>query len=70
MCMPKSLTTWIKEVKDGLEHKGYKKDIPLDVFRAEFMIQSGYSKKKVIEWVDNFKICKLISIKDDKVNFQ
>lgn len=70
MCMPKSLTTWIKEIKSSLENKGYKKDIPLDIFRSEFMIISGYSKKKVIEWVDNFKICKLIIIKDDKVNFQ
>ena len=68
--MPKSLNTWIKEMKESLQIKGYNKDIPLEVFRSEFMILSGYSKNKVIEWVDNFKICKLITIKNNKVNFQ
>ena len=70
MCMSKSLNTWIKEIKYNLTQKGYTKDIPLDVFRSEFMILSGYSRNKVIELVDNFKLCKLISIKEDKVNFE
>ena len=70
MCMPKNLNNWINDLEASLEQKGYKKDIPLDVFRSEFMILSGYNKNNVIKWVDNFKICKLISINDDKVNFQ
>ena len=70
MCMPKSLTTWIKELKNILNMKGYTKDIPVDVFRSEFMIISGYGRKKVVEWVDNFKFCDLISINDDKVNWK
>lgn len=67
--MAKSLSTYVKELKTNLENKGYKKDIPLDVFRSEFMIVSGYNRKKVIEWVDNLKLCKLITVKDDLVNF-
>ena len=69
MCMSKSLNTWINEIKESLRSKGYKKDIPLDIFKAEFMILSGYSRKKVIEWTDNFNICKLIKISNDKVNW-
>jgi hypothetical protein len=68
--MPKNLVTWMNEMKASLKNKGYTKDIPLSIFKSEFMILSGYSKKKVNEWVDNFKNCKLISIKEDKVNFQ
>lgn len=70
MCMAKKLTTWINEIKNNLKNKGYTKDIPIDVFKTEFMILSGYNKSKVNEWVNNFNLCKLINIKDDKVNFQ
>lgn len=68
--MPKSLNSWINELKSSLESKGYTKDIPLDIVRTEFMILSGYGRKKTVEWVDNFKSCKLITITGDKVNFQ
>lgn len=70
MCMPKNLNTWISELKESLSKKGYKKDIPLDVFNVEFMVISGYGKKKVIEWIDNFSICKLITIENNKVNWK
>lgn len=63
------MITWMKEMQDILRFKGYKNDIPLDVFKKEFMILSGYSVKKVNEWTDNFKLCNLITIKDNKVNF-
>lgn len=69
ICMAKNLNTWIFELKTNLEKKGYTKDIPINVFRSEFMILSGYNKNKVIEWVDNFNTCGIINIKDDKVNF-
>lgn len=67
--MPKSLNTWIEELKTNLKNKGYEHDIPLDVFKSEFMIISGYNRTKVTEWVDNFKFVKLINIKGNKVNF-
>ena len=71
MCMPKNLNTWINEIKTSLNNKGYSTgtEIPLTVFRSEFMILSGYGRLKVVEWVDNFHRCKLIEIKDDKVRF-
>ena len=70
VCMSKNLNTWIKEIEASLEQKGCIKDIPLNTFQIEFMIISGYSKNKVTEWVNNFKICKLIDIKDNIVNFK
>lgn len=69
VCMAKKLTTWINEIKNSLEQKGYTKDIHIDIFKTEFMILSGYNKSKVNEWVENFNMCKLITIKDNKVNF-
>ena len=68
--MSKNLNTWIKELKTNLENKGYVKDIPMNVFKTEFMILSGYGKQKINEWVDNFKMCELITINDNKINFQ
>jgi hypothetical protein len=68
--MPKRLDTWVNEIKAGLELKGYKKDIPFDLVKAEFMIHSGYGKKKTIEWINNFRMCRLILVEDDKVNFK
>lgn len=67
LCMSKSLNKWINEMKISLNTKGHNNKIPLDVFKTEFMILSGYNKKKVNEWVDNFKICKLIDINDNIV---
>jgi hypothetical protein len=68
--MSKSLNKWIEEMKNSLKNKGYTKEIPYDVFCSEFMILSGYSKDKVIEWVNNFNTCKLISIKDNIVHWK
>jgi len=68
--MAKSLITWMKEIKQGLDSKGHTKDIPLDVFRAEVMILSGYNRTKVIEWINNFELCKLITIKNNIVNWK
>jgi len=68
--MPKNLITWINEIKTNLEAKGYTKNIPTTVFKAEFMILSGYGKDKVNEWFENFKMCKLIEEKEGKVIFQ
>jgi hypothetical protein len=67
--MAKNLINWINEIKNSLAHKKYTQDIPLDVFRNEFMILSGYNRQKVVEWVSNFEFCGLININDDKVNF-
>jgi len=70
VCMPKSLYRWMDEIKAGLTKKGYTKDIPINFFKEEFMSLSGYNFKKVNEWVENFIRCKLIVVKNDKVNFQ
>ena len=70
MCMSKSLTKWINELKNSLQQKGYQNNIPYEIFCSEFMILSGYSKKKVVEWVENFNTCKLITIKDNKVQWK
>lgn len=67
--MPKSLDTWIKDIREGLEQKGENKNITVDDFKAEFMIQSGYSMKKVNEWYENFKLCKLIKEKGNNIEF-
>jgi len=67
--MAKSLITWIKEIKQYLEAEGKNKDIPINDFYSAFMILSGYNKRKIKEWTNNFKTCNLISINDDKVNF-
>lgn len=70
MCMSKNLNTWVQEIKTSLNNKGYNnKDISLEVFRSEFMILSGYGRIKTAEWVDNFYLCGLIDIEDNKVRF-
>ena len=68
--MPKNLTTWINEMKESLDKQGYKSDIPINVFKAQFMVLSGYGRNKVNEWINNFEYCKLIEIKDGVVNFK
>lgn len=70
VCMAKSLTTWINEIKNHLQNKGLKKDIPLNDFYSAFMILSGYNQRKIIEWTDNFKMVGLIKIEDERVNFE
>lgn len=61
--------TIIKKIKQSLETKGYKKDIPIDVWYAEFMYQTGYGKIKIHEWTENFELIKLIKIDRDKISF-
>ena len=62
----------INDIKSSLIDKGYKKDIPLDVWYAEFMYQTGYGKRKIREWTDNFELIKLINIDYNKkvMNFE
>ena len=62
----------IKDIKNSLAEKGYKTDIPLEVWYAEFMYQTGYGKRKIFEWTDNFELLKLINIDYNKkvMNFE
>ena len=70
VCMAKSMRTWIEEMKIALLDAGHKKDIPIDVFRREFMIISGYKRETTIQWINDFVFLNLISIDEDgKVNF-
>lgn len=64
--IPKNI---IKEIRLSLVEKGFKKDIPVEVWNAEFMCITGYGKQKVVEWTDNFILIKLITVKEGKVNF-
>jgi len=68
--MAKGLDTWMKEMKEALKKQGYTKDIPINVFKAQFMVLSGYNKNKVNEWINNFEFCKLIDINGGVVNFK
>lgn len=59
----------LNNIKISLNQKGYIKDIPLPVFYAEFMVQTGYGQNKVREWAENFELIKLIEIKNKTMNF-
>jgi len=67
--MPMKPVNMVRGIKYGLEERGLKKNIPLQLFYTEFMLQSGYGKKKILEWTENFKILKLITVVDGEVNF-
>lgn len=57
------------EIREALAEKGFSGSIPLEVYYAEFMFQTGYGKRKIWEWTENFELIKLIEIKDKKVTF-
>ena len=59
----------IGKIREALESKGYKKDVPLNVFCTELMLIFGMRQQKAIEWSHTFEIVKLIKIEDDIVNF-
>ena len=61
--------TIIRNIRIALASKGYKKDIPLNVWNAEFMYQTGYGKTKIREWTENFELIKLITINNEILNF-
>ena len=69
MIIAKKPATIIKEIREALNRKGFSDNIPLDIFYAEFMFNTGYGKRKIWEWTQNFELIKLIEIKDGKVNF-
>jgi len=70
MFMARKPENIIKDIKDSLHEKGYKKDIPLEIWYAEFMYQTGYGKRKIREWTENFELIHLISSDGKVMNFE
>ena len=60
----------INKIKEALKSKGYTKDIPSAAWSNEFMIQTGYSHKKIKYWTKNFIEMNLILYDNDKINFK
>ena len=67
--MAMNLNKQIKKIRESLENKKYKKDIPLEVFKKELMILYGMRRKKVNEWTVNYEFLSFITIKEGFVNF-
>ena len=67
--MAKKPKNILKDIKQHLADVGYTKDIPMDKYYAAFLITTGYGRKKIHEWTDNFELAELIKIEDDKLNF-
>lgn len=67
--MAMNLNKQIKKIRESLENKKYKKDIPLEVFKKELMILYGMRRKKVNEWTVNYEFLGFITIKEGFVNF-
>lgn len=61
----------ISKIRESLEDKEYKKDIPLEIFGRELMLMFGMRKKTAIEWTQTFEDVNLIKINNDTntVNF-
>lgn len=59
----------IGKIRESLNQKGYKKDIPIEIFDKELMLVFGMRKKKAIEWSKTFAEVDLIKVKDNVVNF-
>lgn len=58
----------IGKVRESLINKGYKKDIPLEIFCRELMLMFGMRKKKAIEWTNTFEDVNLIKVENNIVN--
>ena len=67
--MAMNLNKQIKKIRESLENKKYKKDIPLEFFKKELMILYGMRRKKVNEWTVNYEFLGFITIKEGFVNF-
>jgi len=68
--MAYNLYKQVDKVKESLEEKGYKKDIPMVVFRNEIMVMFGMKNLTAVEWIRNFDRVKLIKVdKAGRVNF-
>ena len=69
--MPRRLDTIIKEIRTNLEKNNLPThNIPTNIFKIELMIITGYNKKKVNEWLENMKLCKLITEENEIINFK
>jgi hypothetical protein len=58
------------KIKSNLETKGYKKNIPIDVFGVEIMLVLGAGKNKTVQWIANFETMGLITKNDNKISFR
>ena len=59
----------ISKIRESLETKEYKKDIPLEIFGRELMLMFGMRKKKAIEWIYIFEDVNLIKIENECINY-
>ena len=59
----------IGKIRESLNEKGHKKDIPIDVFCRELMLVFGMRKKTAIEWMHTFSDVDLIKIENDIIIF-
>ena len=70
MLMSQKPENIINKIKEALKSKGYTEEIPKGIWINEFMIQTGYSHKKIKYWTKNFIDMNLIFYNDDKINFK
>ena len=59
----------IGKIRESLENKGYKKDVPLEIFCRELMLIFGMRKNTAIKWSCTFEDVELIKISNNMVNF-
>jgi len=52
----------IEKIKESLKQKGYKKDIPTDIFGKELMILFGMKKQTAKKWIATFEEVGLIKM--------
>ena len=67
--MPKKPEKMLEEIKQYLAEKGFAENIQMENWQAAFMIKTGYGRNKIYEWTENFELMKLITTKDQKINF-
>ena len=56
-----------EKIKKSLVEKGYSKEVPIEEFGKEIMLDLGCSRKRAIQWIRNFEIVGFINDKGDKV---
>ena len=67
--MAMNMINRLKIIRENLETKGYKQDIPENIFIHAIMIVEGFNYKTAEKWYHNFIDVGLLEFKDYKVSF-